>query len=72
MKQLIIENLDNIGPQLRGIRKQTGLTQKQIAAKTGLSENTVGLTETGRGTPGVFILSCWARALGYDELVIKC
>lgn len=70
MKQLIIENLDNIGPQLRGIRKQTGLTQKEIAAKTGISENTVRLTETGRGTPGVFILSCWA--LGYDELVIKC
>lgn len=72
MKQLIINNVDEIGPQLRGIREEKHITRQQIAAKAGISENTVYLTENGRGTPGVFILSCWVRALGYDELVIKC
>lgn len=72
MKQLIINNVDEIGPQLRGIREEKHITRQQIAAKAGISKNTVFLTENGRGTPGIFILSCWARALGFDELVIKC
>lgn len=72
MKQLIINNVDEIGPQLRGIREEKHISRQQIAAKAGISKNTVFLTENGRGTPGIFILSCWVRALGYSELVIKC
>lgn len=72
MKQLVIEDLNKLPEVLRAERIRQNKSQKQISIHAHVSLNMIYLTEHGQGTPSIFILSCWARALGYDELVIKC
>lgn len=42
----IITNQQQIGPILKGLRKQKGLTQVQMAKQCGLGQKTISLLET--------------------------
>lgn len=52
-----------VGRQIRLIRKEAGLTQAQLAEKSGLSDNFVGLIERGVGHPTLEKLDQIADAL---------
>lgn len=72
MKQLVIEDLYKLPEILREERIKQHKTQHQIAIRARVGINTIYLTENGKCTPGLYVLSSWVRALGYEELVIKC
>jgi len=42
----IITNQKQLGPTLKGLRKQKGLTQIQMAKQCGLGQKTISLLET--------------------------
>jgi len=42
----IISNQQQLGPTLKGLRKQKGLTQVQMAKQSGLGQKTISLLET--------------------------
>lgn len=42
----VITNQQQIGPTLKGLRKQKGLTQIQMARQCGLGQKTISLLET--------------------------
>ena len=42
----IITNPQQLGPTLRGLRKQKGLTQVEMAKLSGLGQKTISLLET--------------------------
>ena len=42
----IITNPQQLGPSLRGLRKQKGLTQVEMAKLSGLGQKTISLLET--------------------------
>jgi DNA-binding XRE family transcriptional regulator len=46
--------LEAMGPRLRALRRQRGVTLAELAAKTGISESTLSRLESGRrrGGPG--------------------
>lgn len=51
--------------KLRRIRRGSGLTQQELAAKTGLSQSTIAMIENGtRKTPRPSTLTKLAEALG--------
>jgi len=45
-----INLLQQLGPVLKGIRKKSGMTQKQVAEKVGMLPKTISALETG--SPG--------------------
>lgn len=53
----------HIGDQIRWLRKERGLVQKQLAAMVGVRTSTLGQWETGDRLPGVLCLFRLARAL---------
>lgn len=60
----------NLGRRLKELRMKKGLTQEELAEKTGLSVTFVGLVERGINTPSLETCNKIARALGItlDEL----
>lgn len=68
---LFIDDLNELPQQLRAERIRQNKTQAEITNAAYVSKNMVYLTETGQTTPSITILRDLARALGYDEIVIK-
>ena len=58
--------MDNIktGKQISSIRKDKGMTQKQLADNLGVSNATISKWETGKGYPDISLLEPLANALG--------
>ena len=52
------------GYQLRAARKEAGLTQTQLAAKLGISQQAVARAERWTSNPTVELMSRWSRACG--------
>ncbi|MGW0122283.1 helix-turn-helix domain-containing protein [Streptomyces sp. NPDC003327] len=63
--------LDGIGPRLRRLRKERGLTLESLAASTGISVSTLSRVESGRRRPTLDLLIPLARAhrVALDQLV---
>lgn len=58
--------MDNIktGKLISSIRKDKGMTQKQLADNLGVSNATISKWETGKGFPDISLLEPLANALG--------
>src|SRR5438105_14129691 len=56
--------LSAIGLAVRGLREQRGLTRRELARKSGVSERYLAELETGQGNISVARLHDVARALG--------
>ncbi|WP_181773736.1 helix-turn-helix domain-containing protein [Amycolatopsis pittospori] len=65
------EVLDAVGPRLRALRKQRGLTLADLSAATGTSESTLSRLESGGRRPTLELLLPLARVYGVplDDLV---
>ena len=63
--------LSRVGPRLRAIRRQRGMTLADLAATTGISESTLSRLESGGRRPNLKLLLPLARTYGVplDELV---
>jgi transcriptional regulator with XRE-family HTH domain len=63
--------LDAVGPRLRAVRKQRGVTLEQLADLTGMSVSTLSRIESGRRRPTLEVLLPLAQAyrMPLDELV---
>lgn len=72
MKQLIVEELTELGAALRKAREEQNMIRQVIVKKAGISMGTMHRVENGQGYPYMDVLLPWVEALGYDELVIKC
>lgn len=55
---------ENIGALIAQIRKEKGLTQKDLAEKLHISDKTVSKWETGRGAPDISNLEVLSETLG--------
>lgn len=53
----------NIGPVIRNMRKEQGLTQSQLAKKVGINQVTLSCIERGKAMPEKQNLKALARAL---------
>jgi len=58
----------NVGKRVREIRKNAGLSMKELAAKVGVSFLTIQRIETGKVSPSVALLSEIAYHLNYPLL----
>ncbi|HEX2132702.1 MAG TPA: XRE family transcriptional regulator [Actinophytocola sp.] len=60
-----------VGPRLRALRRQRGITLADLAASTGISESTLSRLESGGRRPNLELLLPLAKAYGVplDELV---
>ena len=67
----LAEILDGIGPRLRALRRDRGLTLEALAADTGISVSTLSRLESGNRRPGLELLIPLARAhhVALDQLV---
>lgn len=65
------EVLAGVGPRLRGLRKERGVTLAGLSAATGISVSTLSRLESGLRKPGLELLLPIARAhrVPLDELV---
>jgi transcriptional regulator with XRE-family HTH domain len=63
--------LDAVGPRLRALRKQRGLTLADVSTATGISESTLSRLESGGRRPTLELLLPLARVYGVplDDLV---
>src|SRR3954453_20347206 len=66
--QLMSENqekatLSELGPRVRAWRARRGMTRKQLAADSGLSERFLADVETGKGNVSINSLEAATRAL---------
>lgn len=63
--------LDAIGPRLRALRRERGLTLEALAATTGFSVSTLSRLESGKRRPTLELLIPLARAhrIALDQLV---
>lgn len=60
------------GNLLRELRKEKGLTQKELAEKLGIVAKTVSKWETGRGFPDLSTLSELSEIFGVSEKSLLC
>ncbi|MFE9023892.1 helix-turn-helix domain-containing protein [Streptomyces sp. NPDC007808] len=67
----LAEILDGIGPRLRTLRRDRGLTLEAVADDTGISVSTLSRLESGRRRPTLDLLIPLARAhrVALDQLV---
>ncbi|HPD02809.1 MAG TPA: helix-turn-helix transcriptional regulator [Eubacteriales bacterium] len=56
-------DLNKTGLFISALRKQNGLTQKELAEKIGVTDKAVSRWETGKGFPDVSILKLLAEVL---------
>jgi transcriptional regulator with XRE-family HTH domain len=63
--------LDLVGPRLKGIRKQRGVTLTDVAERTGISKSTLSRLENGQRRPSLELLLPLAQAyrVPLDDLV---
>ncbi len=63
--------LDQVGPRLKRLRTQRGITLTSLAASTGISKSTLSRLETGQRRPSLELLLPLAQAYGVplDDLV---
>ena len=63
--------LDQVGPRLKRLRTQRGVTLTSLAAGTGISKSTLSRLETGQRRPSLELLLPLAQAYGVplDDLV---
>ena len=68
---LIADALDQVGPRLKHLRQQRGVTLTALAASTGISKSTLSRLETGQRRPSLELLLPLAHAyrVPLDELV---
>jgi transcriptional regulator with XRE-family HTH domain len=68
---LIAEALDQVGPRLKRIRQERGVTLTALSATTGISKSTLSRLETGQRRPSLELLLPLALAyrVPLDELV---
>lgn len=71
MRQLVITKLYDLANIIRTERNAQKMTQLDLARKARLGINTVALAERGKTTPSIENLASMAKALGYDEIVVK-
>lgn len=64
------EGLLSIGQQVRALRQAAGLTQTQLAERTGGSQPGIAQLEAGRRVPTLATLEKLAVALGHDLVVV--
>src|SRR2546430_11184574 len=67
----LVEILDGIGPRLRALRRDRGLTLEMLAADTGTSVSTLSRLESGKRRPTLELLIPLARAhrVALDQLI---
>lgn len=67
----IADTLDQVGPRLRRVRTQRGLTLTGVAQSTGISKSTLSRLETGGRTPTLELLLVLSHAyrVPLDDLV---
>src|SRR5688500_7887252 len=67
----IASALDQVGPRLRRVRDQRGLTLTEAAHRTGMSKSTLSRLETGQRRPSLELLLSLAHAyrVPLDDLV---
>lgn len=65
------EILDSVGPRLRALRRDRGLTLEELAEATGISVSTLSRVESGKRRPTLDLLIPLARAhrVALDQLV---
>ena len=56
----------SVGRQIRTLRHEAGLTQKQLAARTGITQTVLSRVESGGGNPTLSLIEEIASALGAD------
>jgi len=56
----------NIGQRIREVRKELGLSQEELAEKTGLNRSYLSLVENGRSSPTFEFIERVSRGLGMD------
>ncbi|AEV29521.1 putative transcriptional regulator [Sphaerochaeta pleomorpha str. Grapes] len=67
-----IHLVQQLGPVLKGIRKKSGMTQKQVAEKVGLLPKTISALESGSPRSTLDSLFTLLSAYGYTiELAQK-
>jgi transcriptional regulator with XRE-family HTH domain len=71
MEAGLAEIIDGIGPRLRALRRDRGLTLETLAADTGISVSTLSRIESGKRRPTLDLLIPLARAhrVALDQLV---
>lgn len=62
---------ERIGKRIAELRKAKGLTQAQLAEKTGFPRSNIGRIETGKYSVGLDVLAKIASALGASVELIK-
>lgn len=55
---------NRIGQRLQEVRKDKGMTQQDVSAKSGVTRTTVSKIEAGKFNAGVDIVDRLARAMG--------
>lgn len=58
--------MGSVGEQVRQLRLAAGLTQEELARRTGSTQPAVARLEAGRSVPTLATLEKLARALGQD------
>jgi len=61
---LIADALDQVGPRLKQLRQQRGVTLTSLAASTGISKSTLSRLETGHRRPSLELLLPWRTPTG--------
>lgn len=56
----------DISPRLRSLRRDNGLSQRQMAESIGVPRQRYAKWEEGRGTPDYFSLLKWCMVYGLD------
>ncbi len=59
-------DLSKTGKLIASLRKEKGLTQKDVAERLGISPKTVSKWETGHGFPDVSLVSALSKEFGID------
>jgi transcriptional regulator with XRE-family HTH domain len=65
-----IQDVPSVGEQIRRLRVTAGLTQRELANRTGSTQPAVAHLEAGRRTPTLVTLEKVARALGHDLVIV--
>ena len=70
-EEAIAAALDEVGPRLKRLRKQRGITLTSLATATGISKSTLSRLETGQRRPSLEVLLPLAQAyrVPLDDLV---
>ena len=58
------EDIENLGNRIKQIRLSKGLTQENLAVRSGLTKSYISLLEGGKKIPAIYTLSNIAGALG--------